>query len=49
VVVFDPEATWLVDPARIRSRSRNSPWLGEQLPGVVRWTIVGGRIVHGED
>ena len=48
VVVFDPEATWLVDPARIRSRSRNSPWLGEELPGVVRWTIVGGRIVHGE-
>ena len=48
VVVFDPEATWTVDPERIRSRSRNSPWLGEQLPGVVRWTIVGGRIVHGE-
>jgi dihydroorotase len=45
VVVFDPDATWTVDPARIRSRSRNSPWLGEQLPGVVRWTIVGGRVV----
>ncbi len=46
VVVFDPDATWTVDRARIRSRSRNSPWLGEELPGVVRWTIVGGRIVH---
>ena len=45
VVVFDPDATWTVDPARIRSRSRNSPWLGEELPGVVRWTIVGGRVV----
>ena len=47
VVVFDPEATWIVDPARVRSRSRNSPWLGETLPGVVRWTIVGGRVVFG--
>ncbi len=45
VVVFDPAAKWTVDPARIRSRSRNSPWLGEELPGVVRWTIVGGRVV----
>jgi dihydroorotase len=48
VVVFDPDATWVVEPAKIRSRSRNSPWLGEELPGVVRWTIVAGRIVHGE-
>jgi len=45
VVVFDPEARWTVDPARIRSRSRNSPWLGEELPGRVRWTLVGGRVV----
>lgn len=47
VVVFDPEANWTVDPARVRSRSRNSPWLGVTLPGVVRWTIVGGRVVFG--
>lgn len=46
LVIFDPAATWTVDPARVRSRSRNSPWLGETLPGVVRWTIVGGRVVH---
>jgi len=45
VVVFDPETRWTVDPARIRSRSRNSPWLGEELPGRVRWTLVGGRVV----
>jgi dihydroorotase len=47
VVVFDPEASWTVAAARIRSRSRNSPWLGETLPGVVRWTIVRGRVVFG--
>jgi dihydroorotase len=47
VVVFDPDASWTVDPLRIRSRSRNSPWLGDTLPGVVRWTVVGGRVVFG--
>jgi dihydroorotase len=45
LVVFDPAATWTVDPAKVRSKSRNSPWLNETLPGVVRWTLVGGRIV----
>ncbi|HET9134713.1 MAG TPA: dihydroorotase [Gemmatimonadales bacterium] len=45
LVVFDPDATWTVDPAKVRSKSRNSPWLHETLPGVVRWTLVGGRIV----
>lgn len=45
LVVFDPTATWMVDPAKVRSKSRNSPWLNEILPGVVRWTLVGGRIV----
>lgn len=46
LVVFHPESTWMVDPAKIHSRSRNSPWLGCTLPGRVRWTVVAGRIVH---
>ncbi|MGH7635329.1 MAG: dihydroorotase, partial [Gemmatimonadaceae bacterium] len=45
LVVFDPAATWTVEPARLRSRSRNTPWAGEQLPGVVEATLVGGRPV----
>ena len=46
LVVFDPAATWTVDPARFRSKSRNTPWAGEVLPGVVRWTLVAGRAVY---
>lgn len=46
LVVFDPLATWTVDPARLRSKSRNTPWGGETLPGVVYWTLVGGRPVY---
>lgn len=46
IVVFDPEATWMVAPERFRSKSRNTPWAGETLPGVVRMTLVGGRVVY---
>lgn len=49
VVVFDPEARWTVEPSRFRSRSRNTPWGGETLPGVVRCTVVGGRVVYRPD
>ena len=46
VVVLDPAAEWTVDPARFFSRSRNTPFAGRRLRGVVRWTVVGGIVVH---
>jgi dihydroorotase len=45
-VVFDPSAEWTVDPSRFFSKSRNTPFAGRRLRGVVHWTIVGGRVVH---
>ena len=45
VTIFDPEAMWTVDPSRFRSKSRNTPFAGWALKGVVRWTVVGGRVV----
>ena len=45
VVVFDPEETWTVDPARFVSKSRNTPFGGRAVRGRVRLTIVGGRVV----
>jgi dihydroorotase len=45
LVVFDPQATWRVDPARFRSKSRNSPFAGWELKGRVVRTVVGGRTV----
>jgi dihydroorotase len=45
VVVFDPQATWVVDPAKFRSKSRNTPFSGWELSGVVHRTIVGGEVV----
>ena len=44
LVVFDPAAARTV-PGVFHSRSTNSPFIGETLPGVIRLTIAGGRIV----
>ena len=48
--VIDPSATWTVDPARLASRSRNTPYAGWTLTGRVRHTIVAGEavVVDGE-
>jgi len=45
IVVFDPEARWVVDPARFLSKSRNTPFAGRAIVGKVVRTLVGGRTV----
>ncbi|MCA1587484.1 MAG: dihydroorotase [Chloroflexi bacterium] len=45
-VIFDPDATWRVDAAALASRSANTPLLGMELPGVVRLTVAGGRLMY---
>ncbi|MEO7327981.1 MAG: dihydroorotase [Minicystis sp.] len=42
--LVDPEAGFVIDPARLRSKSRNTPMLGKTLIGRVKMTIAGGRI-----
>ncbi len=44
LVLFDPTGTWKV--GGFLSRSENSPFLGQTLYGVVKYTICGGRIVY---
>ncbi len=46
IVILDPAATWVVDPARFASKGKNTPLAGLTLTGVVRTTIAGGRVVH---
>jgi dihydroorotase len=43
LVLVDPDATWVVDPATSASRSRNTPFRGLTLPGRVRATFLHGR------
>jgi dihydroorotase len=45
VCVFDPEAHWVVEPRALQSQGKNTPFLGLELPGKVRATLVGGQVV----
>ena len=40
--VFDPAATTVVDPGRLASRSRNTPYAGRTFGGAVRHTVLRG-------
>jgi dihydroorotase len=45
VCVFDPESYFTVAAATLRSQGKNTPFLGYELPGVVRYTLVAGDVV----
>jgi dihydroorotase len=44
VTVIDPKAKWTIDPAKFRSKSRNTPFGGWQVTGRAVATIVGGEV-----
>ena len=43
VCVFDPAVRWKVVPAALRSQGKHTPFLGYELSGQVKHTIVSGR------
>ncbi len=43
LVVFDAAEAWEVVPAKLASRSHNSPFTGRALRGRVRHTVLDGR------
>lgn len=45
VTVIDPDAAWVCEPAKLRSKSKNTPYSGRKLVGRVVMTIVGGNVV----
>jgi len=49
IVIFDPSATWTVDPDKFKSKSRNCPFNGRELQGCVMYTIVGGEVKYRAD
>jgi dihydroorotase len=46
VAVIDPEYRFTVEPKRLASKSKNTPFAGWELRGRATHTILGGRIVH---
>ncbi len=46
VVVFDPEAEYVIDVSKFKSKSKNSPYDGWKVKGRVTHTLVGGKTVY---
>ncbi len=44
LVVFDPDHEWIVEPERLASRARNTPFAGRTLRGRVKHTILAGDV-----
>lgn len=46
VCVFDPQDVWTVQAETLVSQGKHTPFSGYELPGRVRCTLVGGRVVY---
>ena len=46
ICIFEPEHYWRVEPAALKSQGKNTPFVGLEVCGKVRATIVGGQVVH---
>ena len=46
LVLFDPQAPFRVSAQALRSQGKNTPFLGLELAGRVRATLVAGRVVY---
>jgi dihydroorotase len=46
VLVFDPDAEWVVEPEHFASKGKNTPLAGRTLKGKVVATVYGGKVVY---
>jgi dihydroorotase len=44
--IFAPAEHWVVEPRALRSQSKNTPFLGHEMLGRVRYTLVAGEVVY---
>ncbi|MBL0038803.1 MAG: dihydroorotase [Nitrosomonadales bacterium] len=46
VCVFDPDKYWKVESAALKSQGKNTPFIGMELQGRVRYTLVDGQLIY---
>lgn len=44
ICVFDPSESWTVEASKLASQGKHTPFLGREIPGRVRLTIVEGKV-----
>lgn len=47
ICVFDPKKYWKIEAKALLSQGKNTPFLGLELAGKVKYTLVNGHVVHG--
>ena len=45
ICIFDPNQKWKVDATNLHSNGTNTPFDKQLLPGVVRYTLISGKVV----
>ncbi len=46
LTIFDPNKKYTYTEDMIVSKSHNTPWIGKELQGEVKYTVVGGRVAY---
>jgi dihydroorotase len=46
ICVFDPGLLWKVEPGALKSQGKNTPYIGLELKGRARFTLVDGQVVY---
>jgi len=49
ICILDPNTTWQLDEASMRSQGKNTPFRGWEMPGRVRYTLRSGQIIFSSD
>ncbi len=48
LTVFDPERKWRVQPQKLKSKGKNTPFAGQQFKGKVLMTMIKGKIIYDD-
>jgi dihydroorotase len=53
ICIFDPNAVWMVKPEDLKSQGKFTPFAfdmgGTAMPGIVKFTVLGGELVYSRD
>ena len=49
IVLFDPDESFVCDPSRLHSKSKNTAFKGMRLNGRVKYTIASGKLVYQDN
>lgn len=44
--IFDPQHDWLIQPASLISQGKNTPFVGLEVQGKTRYTVIAGNVVQ---